>query len=123
GRMGSVDPHLVTLNNPLGLDHDDPNAQDDFMSVNSLILPIDRPAIVGITAKDVIHNLSLVSMRIQQDATPGIEQHIWFTPKKVGEWDIVCGQLCGNGHGIMRGLIQVLPPTGPEGFDAWFDEQ
>jgi cytochrome c oxidase subunit 2 len=120
GRMGRVDPKLMTLNNPLGLDYDDPNAQDDFTSVNSLILPIDRRVIVGVTAKDVIHNLSLVPMRIQQDATPGIEQHIWFTPKKIGEWDIVCGQLCGNGHGIMRGIIDVRSPAD---FDGWFQEQ
>lgn len=120
GRMGRVDPALMSLNNPLGLDYDDPNAQDDFVSANTLILPIDRRAIVGVTAKDVIHNLSLVNMRIQQDATPGIEQHIWFTPKKVGEWDIVCGQLCGNGHGVMRGIIEV---RSPQDFDAWFQEQ
>ncbi|MCH1503009.1 MAG: hypothetical protein L7V86_05455, partial [Verrucomicrobiales bacterium] len=70
-------------------------------------------------SKDVIHNLSMVPLRVSQDAIPGTEYPTWFTPTKTGEWDIICGQLCGAGHGSMRALYTVI--EGDE-FDKWVIE-
>lgn len=120
GKFGRVSPELMSASNPLGRDPDDPNGKDDFVMTNTLTIPLNKKIIIGVTAKDVIHNLALVPMRIAQDATPGTEAHMWFTPQKVGSWDIVCGQLCGSGHGVMRATLEVLPPTD---FDTWFKEK
>lgn len=120
GKFGRHEPRLISANNPVGLDMSDPNAKDDFVDLNTLTLPLGQKAIVGVTAKDVIHNLSLVPMRISQDATPGTEAHVWFTPQKIGAWDIVCGQLCGSGHGVMRSSLEV---KSPEEFAAWYKEK
>jgi hypothetical protein len=32
----------------------------------------------------------LAGMRVKQDAIPGVEQRLWFTPTKIGEWEIAC---------------------------------
>ncbi len=120
GKFGAHDPRLINTGNPVGLDMNDPNSKDDFAEYNTLTLPLGEKAIVGITSKDVIHNLALVPMRIAQDATPGSESHIWFTPQKVGEWDIVCGQLCGISHGKMRATLQVIAPAE---FETWHKER
>ena len=120
GKFGRVDSLLVSSTNPVGIDMADPNAKDDFTDLNTLTIPLGQKVIVGITAKDVIHNLALVPMRIAQDAIPGTEAHVWFTPQKVGAWDIVCGQLCGSGHGVMRSTLEV---KSPEEFATWYKEK
>ena len=103
----------------LGIDYNDPNAQDDFTSP-ILKLPLKRPAVLNITSKDVIHNYSLIPMRIQQDAIPGKEIPMWFTPVKPLETYVVCGQLCGEGHGNMVGSMEVV---GEKEFGDWAKTQ
>lgn len=120
GKFGRVSGDLVTATNTVGLDMEDPNAQDDFTSVQELVLPMGRPAIVGVTSKDVIHSFSVHAMRITQDATPGLEAHVWFTPERAGEWDIVCAQLCGSNHANMRATLTVQSQAD---FAEWFKEK
>jgi cytochrome c oxidase subunit 2 len=55
-------------------------------------------------------------MRIQQDAIPGREIPMWFTPIKTLETYVVCGQLCGEGHGNMIGTMEVVDS---KAFDTW----
>ena len=95
--------------NAIGRDLKDPNGKDDFVKGAVLTLPVGRPVIIDVTSKDVIHNLALMPMRAAQDDTPGVNGHLWFTPTKTGEWDIICGQLCGAGHSGMKARLIVLP--------------
>ncbi|OYV06860.1 MAG: hypothetical protein CFE26_04010 [Verrucomicrobiales bacterium VVV1] len=119
GKFGRNEPTLISGENPLGIDYSDPNALDDFTSSN-LKLPLKKPVVLNITTKDVIHNYSLIPMRIQQDAIPGKEIPMWFTPVKPLETFVVCGQLCGEGHGNMVGTMEVVLE---KEFQTWFDEQ
>lgn len=115
GKFGRVDPALISGTNELGIDYSDPNALDDFTSP-ILKLAKERPSVLNITSKDVIHNYSIVPMRIQQDAIPGREIAMWFTPTDTLETFVVCGQLCGEGHGNMIGSMEVIQV---EDFDSW----
>jgi cytochrome c oxidase subunit II len=87
---------------------------------NQLNLPVDRPVIVHLSSKDVIHSFGLPQMRVKQDAIPGVEQRLWFTPTKTGEWEIVCSQLCGLGHYRMRGFYTIQTQAD---FNAWLASQ
>ena len=111
---------LVSADNPLGLDITDPAAKDDVWTQNQLHLPVGRPVIVHLSSKDVIHSFGLPQMRVKQDAIPGIEQRLWFTPVKTGEWEIACSQLCGLGHYRMRGFYTIQTQAD---FDAWLASQ
>ena len=73
GQFGRTDIKLVAAENPLGLDRSDPAAKDDFNSVNQLALPVNKPAIIHLSSKDVIHSFSLIQMRVKQDTIPGRE--------------------------------------------------
>jgi len=81
---------------------------------------VDRPVIVRISSKDVIHSFALQQMRVKQDAIPGMEIPIHFTPKvvqKKGELlEIACAQLCGLGHYRMKGMYYVHTKAD---FEAW----
>jgi cytochrome c oxidase subunit 2 len=107
GRFGRTDISLVSADNPLGLDRNDPDAKDDIVTINQLNLPVDRPVLVHLTSMDVIHSFGLFEMRVKQDAIPGLDIPVWFIPNRVGQYDITCSQLCGLGHYRMRGFLNI----------------
>lgn len=120
GEFGRVDAALVTPDNPAGLDRSSPHASDDVISVNDMHLPVNRPVLVQLSARDVIHSFGVPAMRVKQDAIPGIGVPVWFTPTLPGTFDIACSQLCGLGHYRMRAEITVV--TADE-FSAWLRAQ
>ena len=120
GQFGRRDIDLVTNSNPLGLDPNDPAAKDDMVVLGELHVPVDRPVIIEISSKDVIHNFALPTMRMAQDAIPGQIIPMWFRPIKTGTYEIVCGQLCGLGHYGMKGRLVV---DNPADYQAWLKER
>ena len=117
GKFGRIDPLVRTSNSDAAIDFNDPNAQDDFTSP-ILKIAKGRPAILNVGSNDVIHNYAIVPMRIQQDAIPGKEFPMWFTPNKTLETSVVCAQLCGEGHGNMVGQMEVITD---EAYLTWAD--
>jgi cytochrome c oxidase subunit 2 len=122
---------IDVANNPLGLDRGDPAAKDDVTTVNQLHVPVNKPVIIHLTSKDVIHSFGVPEMRVKQDAIPGLSIPLWFKPiktteelraKKGPDWtfEIACAQLCGIGHSGMRGFLTVHPQAE---YDAWMAEQ
>jgi cytochrome c oxidase subunit 2 len=111
GVFGRTRSELVSATNPMGLDPDDPAGKDDIITLNQLHLQVDRPVIIHLTSKDVIHGLNLPVMRVKQDAIPGMEIPVQFTPNRTNfgpmGWEIACAQLCGLGHYRMRGQMTV----------------
>lgn len=111
---------LDDVSNPLGLDPEDPLGKDDIVLRNQLYVPIDRPTVVELTSKDVIHSFAVPEFRVKRDAIPGIRNQVVFTPTMTTEafqaqtgsdtrtFEIVCSQLCGLGHYSMRGFVYVL---------------
>jgi cytochrome c oxidase subunit 2 len=107
GKFGRTDVGLMAADNPLGLDRRDPDAKDDITTINQLTLPVDRPVLVHLSSKDVIHSFGLYEMRVKQDAIPGLDMPVWFIPNRIGGYEIVCSQLCGLGHYRMRGFVNI----------------
>jgi cytochrome c oxidase subunit 2 len=120
GQFGRRDVGLVTNSNPLGLDSADAAAKDDIQTMAELHVPVDRPVIIELSSKDVIHNFALPHMRSAQDAIPGQIIPMWFKPIKTGSYEVVCGQLCGLGHYSMKGMLVV---DSPEDYQAWLKER
>jgi cytochrome c oxidase subunit II len=122
GVFGRRDIHFVSEgSNPLGLDPSDPAGKDDITAgSNDLHVPKDRPIIIELSSKDVIHNFALPHMRIAQDAIPGQLIPMWFKPIKTGSYEVICGQLCGLGHWSMKGMVVVDEPAE---YQAWLKER
>ena len=79
--FGRTDIKLLDLQaNPLGLDRSDPAAKDDVTTLNQLYLPVNKPIIVRLRSKDVIHSFGVPELRVKQDAVPGLTIPIWFVP-------------------------------------------
>lgn len=120
GVFGRRDIYLESNSNPLGLDLSDPAAKDDLTALGELHVPINRDVVIDLSSKDVIHNFALPGMRMAQDAIPGQIIPMWFKPIKTGNYEVVCGQLCGLGHYAMKGMLVV---DTPEDYQAWLKER
>ncbi|WP_423199832.1 cytochrome-c oxidase [Cupriavidus sp. H19C3] len=121
GELGTTDPRFVSGTNPLGLNPDDPNGQDDLIVVGPEVhLPLNRPVKVLLRSKDVLHDFYVPPFRARMNMVPGMVTSFWFTPTQVGRFDILCAQLCGVGHYNMRGHVVVDEPAA---FDAWLAKQ
>ena len=120
GRFGRRDIKLVAAENPIGIDRSDPDAKDDIISTNQLALPVNRPALIHLTSKDVIHSFGSVEMRVKQDAVPGLEIPVWFIPSRIGEYEVSCSQLCGLGHFRMRGYMNIKSEAD---YRSWLAEE
>ena len=132
-KFGRTDIKLIDLqSNPLGVDRSDPAAKDDVTTLNQLYLPVNRPIIVRLRSKDVIHSFGVPEFRVKQDAVPGFTIPIWFVPNittaemrtRTGNpeftYEIACAQLCGLGHAKMRGFVTVQTA---EEFQKWLEEK
>jgi len=118
GKYGRTDPKRINdaAAEFLGLDPNDPAAQDDILTQNIMAIPVNRPVQVILRTKDVTHGFSVPQLRVKQDAVPGMAIRIHFTATKPGEYEIACAELCGMQHYKMRGRLLVLQ----EGeFEKW----
>ncbi|MFM1895652.1 MAG: hypothetical protein RLZZ385_726 [Pseudomonadota bacterium] len=121
GVLGTADTQYVSITNPLGVNPQDPNGRDDVI-VNGpeARLPVGQPVKALLRSNDVLHNYTIPQFRVKMDLVPGLISYLWLTPTVVGRYDILCEELCGIGHHIMRGNVVVQEPAD---FEAWLAEQ
>jgi len=93
---------------------------DDLFLVNDLHVPVDEDVLVQLKSMDVLHSFFLPNLRIKQDAVPGMKIPVWFKATEMGEYDLVCAELCGWGHYKMKGRITI---ESREDFDAWLEQK
>jgi cytochrome c oxidase subunit 2 len=115
--FGRQDMKYVATDNVFGVDPTDKNGKDDVQVLNEIHVPVNKPVKIYLSSKDVIHSFKLVSMRVTQDAIPGLRIPFAFTPNKIGRYQIECAQLCGAGHAAMSGGFLVV--ESPADFDKW----
>src|SRR5918992_1187040 len=85
-----------------------------------LYVPRDRPVHFTVQSMDVIHDFWVPGFRMKIDAVPGIDTELKITPKTNGEYPVVCAELCGLGHSVMRQTAHVVDP---QEFDTWVQER
>ena len=85
-----------------------------------LHIPVDEEVQLNISATDVLHAFWLPEFRIKQDAIPGRDSQLRFTPTRVGEYPVICAELCGSYHGSMVTKLYVQTP---EEYQTWVQEQ
>ena len=135
GKFGQTKVKLVDEEiNPLGLDRSGYGA-DDITTINQLHLPVDKMVKIYLSSKDVIHGFALPEMRVKQDAIPGMQIPIYFTPTMTSDeflkeiedtkrkgmgYEIACAQLCGNSHYRMKGYMTI---HSDENYEKWLSEE
>lgn len=121
GTFGQVEHTLISRDNPFGMIPDDPAGQDDVLVSNPIMhMVVDQPIKLLLRSKDVLHDFAVAEFRLKMDLVPGMVTYFWLTPTRVGEFDILCEELCGVGHHTMQGRVIVETQ---EDFDAWLATQ
>lgn len=149
GKFGDriIDTAHITPTNELGINWEDKNSQDDFMS-DKLYLVKGRPVLMKLGAQDVLHSFFLPHFRVKMDCVPGIPTEFYFTPTKTttemqeylstqpwwqsinpetGEprwktfkYELACAELCGKSHyGMQRDVVVVTQAE----YDEWLSKQ
>jgi cytochrome c oxidase subunit II len=85
-----------------------------------LHVPVDKEIQLNIKAQDVLHAFWLPELRLKQDAIPGRDAELRFAPRKIGEFAVVCAELCGPYHGAMNTKMFV---HSQEDYNNWVQEQ
>jgi cytochrome c oxidase subunit 2 len=85
-----------------------------------LRLPLGRKAELKLRSLDVIHSFWVPEFGQKQDTVPGLTTSLVITPDRVGTYPVICTELCGLGHAVMRTSAIVMPAAD---FDAWVSKQ
>ena len=85
-----------------------------------LHVPIDKYIDLQLSANDVIHAFWVPQFRLKQDAIPGRGTSLRFKPTKLGQYPVICAELCGPYHGAMNSIV-VVESTAD--FNTWIDSQ
>ena len=92
-------------------------AYPNGMHTSELILAMNRPVKIDLESADVIHGFFIPAFRVKQDVVPGKRNYTWFTPERLGSYDIECTVICGVRHSYMLSRAHVIPEAE---FRAWY---
>ena len=123
GKFGTVHVDNIRSDNPFGMNEADPNGEDDVLVADTTLrLAVDQPYKVLLRSNDVLHDFWVPEVRAKMDAVPGMITYFWFTPTRIqdGAYEILCAELCGQGHYTMRGWVKV---DTRDDFHSWLATQ
>jgi cytochrome c oxidase subunit II len=113
-KLGDYNYKLIDAQNEVGIDLSDENSFDDFTNPSEMHIPVNRPVLLKIRARDVLHSVFIPHMRVKMDAVPGMPTKFWFVPDKTTadmraelndpkfDYEIACTEICGQGHFSMK---------------------
>jgi cytochrome c oxidase subunit 2 len=120
GKFGKMNMKKANDINNFGASAKDPDGKDDLQVEGTMAVPVNKPVVIELRSRDVIHSFFLPSMRFKQDCVPGMRSTFWFLPTKTGKYDIACTELCGMMHSQMAGTLKVLEEAD---YKKWLKEQ
>jgi cytochrome c oxidase subunit 2 len=133
GKLGKHAFKLISDTNPVGIDSTDLASKDDFVPAQKEIhIPVNKPVLLQIRSKDVLHGVYIPHFRVNMYAVPGMPTQFAFTPEvttdemraKLGNsnfnYEMLCSQLCGSAHYNMRMVIVV---ESEEKYKKWLASQ
>ena len=128
--LGSTDFRLVKGMNELGVNMEDENAFDDFIT-REVHLVVNKPVLLKMRSQDVIHSAFLPHFRVQMNCVPGMSTQFGFTPTQTtaemkeqeGEnfdFTLLCNKICGAAHYNMK--MTFIVETEEE-YNKWISSQ
>jgi cytochrome c oxidase subunit 2 len=119
GDVLSVDPSALEINVTASQWHWSFDYPEGFTS-DELHLPVNRQVVLNMHSTDVIHDFWVPQFRVKQDILPGRITNYRITPILIGNYTVMCAQLCGAGHTRMTASVIV---SSQADYDAWVQTQ
>ncbi len=103
-----------------------PMPNGKVVNSDELYAPVNRQLELHLTSVDVLHSFWVPEWRIKRDLVPAgpggndIDNTVVVTPDRVGDYSLLCTELCGFGHSTMSAFVHVLPQ---DQFSSWLAKQ
>nr|BAM74827.1 cytochrome c oxidase subunit II [Myctophum punctatum] len=81
-----------------------------------VVIPVETPIRVMITAEDVLHSWAVPSLGVKLDAVPGRLNQTAFLASRPGVFFGQCSEICGANHSFMPIVVESVPL---EHFENW----
>jgi cytochrome c oxidase subunit 2 len=94
--------------------------EEEIVTANELVVPVDRPVRLRLTTDDVIHSFWIPRVHGKIDMIPGHENDLSFVPDQTGRFRGQCAEFCGIAHAQM---VQFLDVVEPDEYEAWVANQ
>src|SRR5215207_2698925 len=98
----------------------DTSPQGRFTTANEIHVPVGRPVLFVLDARDVIHSIWVPNLAGKKDLIPGYTQSWWFQADTAGLYRGQCAEFCGLQHAKMALHVVAEPP---EQFALWVQRQ
>jgi len=88
------------------------------LTANEIHIPANRPVVLKVTSRDVIHSLWIPNLQGKRDLIPGYTTALWVQASRNGVFRGQCAEFCGMQHAHMAFDVVVEPD---EEFASWLD--
>ena len=88
------------------------------VTANELHIPTNRPVVLKVTSRDVIHSFWVPNLQGKRDLIPGYTTAIWLQADRSGVFRGQCAEFCGMQHAHMA--LDVVAESDQD-FEAWLD--
>ncbi len=92
----------------------------NVITANEIHLPAGKPFLLQLNSADVIHDWWIPAFGAKMDMIPGMDNYLWMTVLKPGNYEGACSEFCGQQHAWMR--IRVIAEDSI-GYQHWLINQ
>lgn len=85
-----------------------------------MVIPVNKKVRFLLTSADVIHSWWVPEFAVKKDAVPGFTTESWVNVQEIGTYRGQCTELCGQDHGFMPVVVEVVEQAE---FDAWYAQK
>nr|QEQ13465.1 cytochrome c oxidase subunit II [Xenopus victorianus] len=76
---------------------------------NRMVVPMESPTRLLVTAEDVLHSWAVPSLGVKTDAIPGRLNQTSFIATRPGVFYGQCSEICGANHSFMPIVVEAVP--------------
>nr|BAW32376.1 chytochrome c oxidase subunit II [Xenopus cf. tropicalis Asashima-A-001] len=76
---------------------------------NRMVVPMESPIRLLVTAEDVLHSWALPALGVKTDAIPGRLNQTSFIATRPGVFYGQCSEICGANHSFMPIVVEAVP--------------
>jgi cytochrome c oxidase subunit 2 len=116
--VGKRKPDVIVIGHQYWWEYQFPKT--GVIAANEVYLPVGADMLFEVRGADVIHSWWVPAFGEKMDAIPGHPNNLFVKPIRTGMFLGQCAEFCGEQHGLMRIITNVVPQ---KDFDNWQQSQ
>jgi cytochrome c oxidase subunit 2 len=100
------------------IQYEDAVPSRQVVTANELHIPTNRPVVLKVTSRDVIHSFWVPNLQGKRDLIPGYTTALWLQANRSGVFRGQCAEFCGMQHAHMA--LDVVAESDQD-FERWLE--